>query len=140
MTRAYQIRHQARRMRRYGMQPMVVMNTEDGFPDLAIVIIARWAWRYRSELAPTGLAAVVALTGWTLNATHRHAWPIIAALTATTAIALYGIGRKLGLATQAERAYAATVAATTGAWLAIADAVSPWRSPLPLTLAAGAWC
>jgi hypothetical protein len=137
MTRAYQIRHQARRIRRYGMQPMIMMNADDGFPDLPIVIIARWAWRYRSELAPAGLAAVVALTGWTLHATHRQAWPIIAALTATAAIALYGIGRKLGLATQAERVYAATVAAIAGAWLSVADAVSPWRSPLPLALAAG---
>lgn len=52
-------------------------------------------------------------------------------------VALYGLGRRLGLVTQAERLYAATVAAACGAWLATADAVSPWRPPLPQVLAAG---
>jgi hypothetical protein len=38
------------------MQPMMVINLGDPLPDLAAVIIARWAWRYGSELAPLGVA------------------------------------------------------------------------------------
>ena len=47
-----QMRRHARQARRADMQPMMVINSGDPFPDLAIVVIARWAWRYRSELAP----------------------------------------------------------------------------------------
>lgn len=34
------------------MQPMMVISPGDQLPDIALVIISRWAWRYRSELAP----------------------------------------------------------------------------------------
>ena len=43
---------------------MMVINTGDPFPDLAVVVLARWAWRYRSELAPARRGA-------------RH-WPALA--------------------------------------------------------------
>ena len=52
MNSPHRIRRQARRMRRYGMQPMVVINSGDALPDLIIVTLGRWLWRYRSELAP----------------------------------------------------------------------------------------
>ncbi len=52
MNNPRRMRRHARRMRRYGMQPMVVINSGDPLPDLIIVTLARWLWRYRSELAP----------------------------------------------------------------------------------------
>ena len=55
------MRRHARRMRRYGLQPMVVINSADPLPDLVIVALGRLLWRYRSELAPLMLAAGVAL-------------------------------------------------------------------------------
>ena len=57
MTESPQDAPHARKMRRYGMQPMVVMNAGDPLPDLVIVILARLLWRYRSELAPLTTAA-----------------------------------------------------------------------------------
>ena len=51
MTGYRQMRRQARQARRAGMQPMMVISSGDPLPNLVIVIIARWAWRYRSELA-----------------------------------------------------------------------------------------
>jgi hypothetical protein len=62
------MRGQARRMRRYGLQPMVIINSGDALPDLIIVILTRFAWRYRSELAPVILAAAVALGAWMMHA------------------------------------------------------------------------
>src|SRR5262245_12249165 len=109
MTRPYQMRRQARRMHRYGMQPMIVMNAGDGLPELAAVVIARWAWRYRSELAPLGLAIALALSGWALHAAYPRWWPTIAATTAAAAILAAVTGRALGLPTRAERGYAAAV-------------------------------
>ena len=54
MTGYRRMRRHARQARRAGMQPMMVINPGDQLPELAAVIIARWAWRYRSELAPLG--------------------------------------------------------------------------------------
>lgn len=41
MTYSRQLRRHARRMRRYGMQPMIVMNTSDGLPEVAVVMLRR---------------------------------------------------------------------------------------------------
>ena len=64
MTSYRRMRRHARQARRAGMQPMMVINSGDPLPELAAVIIARWAWRYRSELAPLGVACCVAGLGW----------------------------------------------------------------------------
>lgn len=135
MTSPRKMRSHARRMRRYGLQPMVVINSGDALPDLVIVIVARWLWRYRSELAPLTLAALTALAAWILHATHPHWWPALAAATVATAAAAGVAGSRLGLITRAERCYAATVIAATGGWLAAATATGPGRPPLPLALA-----
>ena len=45
------------------MQPMMVINSGDPLPELAIAVIARLAWRYRSELAPVAVAAALAGAG-----------------------------------------------------------------------------
>ena len=62
MTRYRRMRRHARQARRAGMQPMMVINPGDPLPEFAIVIIARWAYRHRSALAPfwIALAAFIA--------------------------------------------------------------------------------
>lgn len=134
MTRPYQIRRQARRMRRYGLQPMIVMNSGDQLPDLLIVLLGRWTWRYRSELAPLAIGLMTALSAWALHLTHPHWWVTIAALTTAAATTLGVTGHWLGLPTLAERIYAATAIAAAGGWLAAATALNPWSSPLPQVL------
>jgi hypothetical protein len=128
------MRRHARRMRRYGMQPMVVINSGDPLPDLVIVTLARWAWRYRSELAPLTLATVTALAAWVLHATHQHWWPALTAATVAATAGAGTAGARLGLATRAERGYAMAVIAATGGWLAAATAAGPGREPLPRVL------
>jgi hypothetical protein len=51
------MRRQARLARRSGLQPMMVINTGEAFPETAGLVLARCAWRYRSELAPLGVVA-----------------------------------------------------------------------------------
>ncbi|HUZ55974.1 MAG TPA: cell division protein FtsK [Streptosporangiaceae bacterium] len=137
MTRGYQMRRHARRMRRYGLQPMIFMTPNDRFPETAAVVIARLAWRYRSELAPLVLAAVAVLSAWVLHETRPHMWPFIVLTAAVVAAGLGVAGRRVGLATRAERLYAATVTASTGGWLVTATAVGPRRYPLPHALLIG---
>jgi FtsK/SpoIIIE family len=137
MTSPRRMRSHARRMRRYGLQPMVVINSSDALPDLVIITLVRLLWRYRSELAPLGLAAMVALSAWVLHAGHQHWWPGLAAITAVTAAGASVTGSRLGLATRAERGYAMTVIAATGGWLSAATAAGPGREPLPRLLVLG---
>ena len=92
MTRGYRVRRHARRMRRYGFQPMISMNSGDQLPETIAIIILRWAWRYRSELAPLTTALALALAGWILHATYPQTWPELAAVTtmATATLAARG--------------------------------------------------
>jgi hypothetical protein len=97
MTSYRQMRRHARRARRAGMQPMMVIGSGDGLPELAVLIIARWAWRYRSELAPLGIAVLVAGFGlyahaalpgwWPHREGHRHGTFPIARLRAEPSVA-----------------------------------------------------
>ncbi len=132
-----QMRRHARRMRRYGMQPMVVINSGDPLPDLIVVLLARWLWRYRSELAPFYVAWTTALAAWTLHATHPAWWAAILAAAVVGASGLVIFGRRLGLSTLAERWYAAVVTMADGGWLAAATALGPWHSPLSRLLLIG---
>jgi FtsK/SpoIIIE family len=136
-TRGYQIRRHARRMRRYGLQPMIFMNSGDQLPEAIALVILHWAWRYRSELAPLTTALALALVGWVLHATYSHTWPQLAAVTTMAAAALGAAGPRVGLISRTERVYAATVVLAAGWWLAAATAAGPWH-PLLLRLLAGA--
>jgi hypothetical protein len=137
MSSYRQMRRQARQARRAGMQPMMVINTGDPFPELAVMVISRWAWRYRSELAPPAMAGGLAVAGWWAH----HAFPgwAAAVLAASLAVAVLTVtlGARAGLATVAERAYADAVILTGGAWLALAAALGPFTSPLPAALGIG---
>ena len=134
MTHPQRLRRHARKMRRYGLQPTVIINPRDPLPELAIVTLGRLLWRYRSELTPPALAFGAALAAWMLHAQHPRWWP---AFTATAAAGVAGIaiaGGRLGLASRAERCFAMTVIAALGGWLAAATDLGPGRQPLPWLL------
>jgi S-DNA-T family DNA segregation ATPase FtsK/SpoIIIE len=124
-------------MRRYGLQPMMVIGTDDQLPEIAVVLIFRWAWRYRSELAPFYIAVMAMLGGLALHATHRDLWSPILAGAMVAALALAVFGRWAGVAPLAERLYDAAVVAASGGWLAAAVAAGPLRRPLPQVLGIG---
>jgi hypothetical protein len=132
-----QMRRHARQARRAGMQPLIVVNTGDPLPELAIAVIARLTWRYRSELAPVAVAAALAGAGWwTHAALPAVAVPVLAAALAIAAVVL-ALGARFGLAPLAERAYAGAVILAGGAWLAPAAVLGPLAAPLPLALGIG---
>jgi S-DNA-T family DNA segregation ATPase FtsK/SpoIIIE len=112
----------------------MVINADGQYPTLAVVILAHWAWRYRSELAPACTASAVLGAGWWLHATHPHWWPYLLASSAITAWALVAFGARSGLARLAERIYAGTATFVAGAWLAVACLLGPSTSPLPQAL------
>ena len=131
-----QMRRHARKMRRYGIQPMTVIRPGDQFPETAAVAIGRWLWHYRSELAPLGVALALALAGWMMHGRYPGCWPAIAGAAGPTALVLVAAGKRFGLVTAAERAYAAGLATLAAGWLAAATVIGPFRAPLPQTLAA----
>jgi S-DNA-T family DNA segregation ATPase FtsK/SpoIIIE len=119
------------------MQPMIMIDTEDGFPETAGVLLARWAWRYRSELAPLGVAAGLVAAAWWLHGTRPHWWLPIAVLTGVAGWAVALFGARWRFPTRAERVYAAVTIYAAGVWMSAATAVGPFRPPLPQALAAG---
>ncbi len=133
----HQIRRHARKMRRYGIQPMTVISLGDQFPEVAAVVIGRWLWRWRSELAPLAVMAALSVAGWVMHTRYAGWWPVVAAAGASAGLGLPLAGARLGLATRAERVYAATAGASAVGWLAAAIALGPSRSPLPQILMAG---
>jgi S-DNA-T family DNA segregation ATPase FtsK/SpoIIIE len=136
MSSYRQIRRQARQARKAGMQPMMVINAEQ-FPTPLGVILARWAWHYRSELAPLTSAAVVLAAGLWLHLARPHWWPYPIAGIAVAALALGIFGARVGFARLAERAYLATVVLAADGWLAVACVLGPLTSPLPQVLGIG---
>jgi hypothetical protein len=110
------MRRHARRMRRHGLQPMVVINSGDQFPDVAGLLIVRALWRYRSELAPFSTAAALALAGLWLHAVHPRWWPAILLATAAGPTLVLAAGSRW-LDRRIERIYAATVLTIAGTWL-----------------------
>lgn len=133
----HQMRRHVRKMRRYGLQPMTIINPGDPLPEVAAVVIGRWLWHYCSELAPLAVTLATGLAAWWLHGHDAHWWPLIAALAAASVPLLIVAGSRLGLADLAERLYASTVTASTGTWLATATAAGPFQSPLPQLLLIG---
>jgi hypothetical protein len=135
MSRPGQMRRHARRMRRYGLQPMMVITGQDQLPETIGVLFLRWAGRYRSELAPVLAAVTVMLTAWWLHGAHARWWPLILAGAVIAACAAMVLGRRLGLPVLPERLYAATALLAAGGWAAAATIAGPFVSPLPQALA-----
>ena len=138
MSTYRRMRRQARLARRSGLQPMMVINTGDGFPETMAVVLARWAWRYRSELAPVGVAAGLVAAAWWWHHTRPHWWLFIAVLAGVGAWAVALFGARWRFPTIAERVYAAITIYVAGIWLSAATVIGPKVSPLPQALAIGA--
>ncbi|MFG2088011.1 cell division protein FtsK [Spirillospora sp. NPDC048824] len=124
-------------MRRNGLQPMVVINSDDQFPDVAAVLVGRALWRYRSELAPFYLAVTLAIGGAVLHGAHSEWWPYLLGVAMVAAWALAVFGDRVGLALRIERLYGAAVVMASGGWLAGVAALGITFSPLPQILALG---
>ena len=137
MSTYRRMRRQARLARRGGMQPMMVIDTGDGFPETAGVLLARWAWRYRSELAPLGVAAGLVAAAWWLHRTRPGWWLPLAILAGVAAWAVALFGARWRFPTLAERVYAAITIYAAGVWVSAATAVGPFSPPLPQALAIG---
>jgi DNA segregation ATPase FtsK/SpoIIIE, S-DNA-T family len=155
MTGYRQMRRHARQARRAGMQPMMIVNPSDPLPELAIVIIARWVWRYRTTLAPFGISLAAFAVAAYAHPHHARYWLPVAGVAMLVAIllgiphrvlqtrsagkilagALAWLWEKCGIDRGIERAYAAAVIAVTGGWLSAAIAAGPAVKPLPLVAA-----
>jgi len=138
MSSYRQMRRHARQARRAGMQPMMVINSGDPFPELVIVVIARWAWRYRSELAPLGVALALAGLGWYFHAALRGWWPAVLAGSGAAALVLTRFGARLGIPARLERLYSAVTVLAGGTWVTLAAVTGPLAAPLPQALGIGA--
>jgi hypothetical protein len=77
MTSYRQLRRNGRRARRVGLQPIMVINTDGQFPTPAALVLARVAWRYRSELAPVFTAGATLGAAWWAHLTHPTWWPYL---------------------------------------------------------------
>jgi S-DNA-T family DNA segregation ATPase FtsK/SpoIIIE len=136
MSTYRQIRRQTRRARKAGLQPIVVIDSPSLLP--AGVVLARWAWRYRSEIAPAATAGAVLAAGWWLHHGHDRLWPWLLAASDLAAFALSTFGARIGLSRLAERVYAAVAVLAAGGWLAVAALLGPLTSPMPQVLGIGA--
>lgn len=135
MTASRRLRKQARRARRAGMQPVVLI---DGpLPPPAWAVAARWAWRYRSEAAPIAIGGALIAIGWWLHVTQPRWWPFPLVASDLAALAVMTLGWSIGLALLTERVYAAVVALAVGGWLGMAAIVGPLASPMLPLLALG---
>jgi S-DNA-T family DNA segregation ATPase FtsK/SpoIIIE len=124
------MRRQARLARRSGLQPMMVINTGDAFPETVGVVLLRGAWRYRSELAPVGVTAGLVAAAWWLHRTRPHWWFAVAVLAGVAAWAVALFGARWRLPALSERVYAAVTIYAGGIWLSVAIAIGPFFRPL----------
>jgi FtsK/SpoIIIE family len=138
MTSYRRMRRQARQIRRGGMQPMMFISADSNqFPTPVGVLLAQFMWRYRSELAPVAVAALLVCAGWWAHVRSLHDWLYILAGASLTAGLIIPFGKALRLAPIAERVYAAVVIFAAGVWVAAAAVLGPFTRPLPVTLAIG---
>lgn len=131
-----QMRRMARRARRAGLQPVVVLGDGGRLPPTPAEVIARVAWGYRSELAPFLVAGLVFLAGWWAHLSTPHWYPLFIAGSAAAAWLLVTFGGWIGLPLLADRVYAGLAVFAAGAWVAFAALLGPLMSPLPPVLGA----
>ena len=117
---------------------MMFINADsDQFPAPVGMILARFAWRYRSELTPLGIAVMTLVAACWTHATLAKWWALILIGSTVTGGLTAIFGSRFGLAPIAERVYAATATFTVGGWLALATLLGPFTSPLPRVLGIG---
>ncbi|MFD0851180.1 cell division protein FtsK, partial [Actinomadura adrarensis] len=136
MSTGRQMRRHARKMRRHGLQPMIVINRDDPLPDVAAVLLGRALWRYRSELGPIYSGIAMGIAGLVLHAAYPQWWPLVLGFAVAVSSALVVFRERLGLSSL-ERWYAATVVTSAGTWLTAVTALGLGYRPLPQLLCAG---
>ncbi|WP_214326023.1 cell division protein FtsK [Nonomuraea sediminis] len=133
----YQMRRNARRMRRYGVQPIASITDDLEFAPALIASISRFLWRYRSELAPITAVLLDGAAGAILHTWYPTWWPAVPLLTALVALLLAVWGRWVNLTRPIERAYAAITTLFAGGGLTAAARLGPFTPPLPAVLLVG---
>lgn len=128
------LRRDARRTRRAGVEPMILVDDVE-FGSVAIIVL-RMMWRYRSELAPLGIGVLTEAAAVVLHILRPHWWAGIAVTTACGSLTVLLCGSHLGLR-RSERVYATYLVAVVGGWLSAATNIGPGRPPLPALLIVG---
>jgi DNA segregation ATPase FtsK/SpoIIIE, S-DNA-T family len=152
-------RRQMRRMRRamrkgeYNPYAVLIVGPDEPFAFIALAAIGKWAYRHRSACAPFIIALAAFITAALAHGHHARWWIPITIATSVTTVLLgfphsmlrrHPAGRRIarilawlwercGIDRALERAYAGTVIAVVGGWLATAIAYGPMAKPLPLT-------
>ncbi len=116
---------------------MIMLSDDLEFAPIAIVVITRVMWRYRSELAPFTVALLTFTGAMILRAHYPTWWPTVLILSGVIAWALAFFGRWVNLPRPIERGYAAALVLLIGGWLAMAAALDPFTPPLPAVLGVG---
>ena len=135
MSTYRRMRRQARQARRSGLQPMMVINSGEPFPETVGMVLLRWAWRYRSELAPARRDRRHRGAAWWLHADRPHWWFLVAVHGRRGRLGGGRFRRAVGTAALIERMYAAVAICVAGVWLSAAIALGPFVSPLLQILA-----
>ncbi len=130
--RAYGRRH--RRWSRRGQPLLLVADEPRTFAILAT--LGRVIYRYRSELAPVTVAAVLDLSALWLHSTNPGAWCWVLAATGATTLLTALRGAPWGALRVEERAYAAVATVVAGIWLTVATTLGPGHRPLQSVLLA----
>ena len=116
---------------------MMFVSGGDELPETVGVLLLRWAWRYRSELAPLYLAALILGGSWWLHVARPHWWAFTVTITAVAASVLAAFGKRMGIPSLIERFYVSMTTLAIGGWVAAATARGPVTSPLPQALIIG---
>ena len=150
-----QMRRARRAMRKRGTNDpfqLVILGPDEPLGLIALAAAGRWAYRHRTAFVPFGITlAAFAIAAYT-HPHHARYWLPVMTITVTatvvlgmphrflwsrpagkvTAGALACLWESCGIDRGIERAYAATVIAVTGGWLAAAIGIGPVTKPLPL--------
>ncbi|MGW4476579.1 hypothetical protein ACWENQ_43555 [Nonomuraea sp. NPDC004354] len=131
------MRRNARRMRRDGIEPMMLLTEDLEFAPMVITTIFRATWRFRSELAPLVVVLLAFAGGAVLHAEFPEWWPTVLILAGGIAWAVAMFGRWINLSRGIERGYAAAVVLLAGGWMVAATVLGPLTPPLPAVLGVG---
>ncbi len=160
MTYGNPYRRYRRQMRRafrgrHGGYPVMFPIPYESLSLVALAAFSRWAYRNRSAFGPFAITAALFVTATNLHHHHPGATAIVATVTGLVitvmafprrlpdwwpgggklARLLARLWDKCGIGRTIERAYAGTVIATAGGWLAAAIATGPTMKPLPTVAA-----
>jgi S-DNA-T family DNA segregation ATPase FtsK/SpoIIIE len=130
--------HYPRRRVGHRQQVPLLLVADDEYTFVhAVEAVSRIVFRYRSELAPIGVAGIVFAAGWWLHASHPGAAAPIAAATAAACAAVSVLATRTRLkwrgwlGRRSERVYVAVMTAIGGSWLSAATAFGPTAGKLP---------